>query len=165
MAAAGRKLVPSAAFACLLAGALACAPAFSPPPAVSDGVAAQPAAAASAARPDPNDPFLVEVEERTFRWFWDVTDPATGLVPDRHPDLTFSSVAAIGFGLTGYGIGAERGWVTREAAAERALVTLRTLARAPQGEGAAGVGGYRGFFYHFLNFEDATRFKDVELSK
>ena len=153
-AAGGRRFVPPAALLCLLAGAPSCAPAPAPPA----------APAAAPALPDRDDPFLAEVEERTFRWFWDVTDPATGLVPDRHPALTFSSVAAIGFGLTGYGIGAERGWVTREQAAARVVATLRTLSRAPQGEAAAGVAGHRGFFYHFLRFEDATRFKDVELS-
>ena len=34
---------------------------------------------------------------------------SNGLVPDRWPDINFSSIAAIGFGLTAYGVGAERG--------------------------------------------------------
>src|SRR5919198_3442046 len=46
------------------------------------------------------DPFLDTVETRTFRWFWDTTNPTNGLVPDRWPTKSFSSVAAIGFGLT-----------------------------------------------------------------
>ena len=53
-----------------------------------------------------------EVQQRTFRWFWETTNPHNGLVPDRHPTPSFSSVAAIGFGLTTYPIGVERGWIT-----------------------------------------------------
>ena len=65
-------------------------------------------------RSKPDDPLLDDLEERTFRWFWDLADPGTGLIPDRCPTPSFSSVAAVGFGLTAYPIGAERGWVTRE---------------------------------------------------
>ncbi len=108
--------------------------------------------------------FLDDVQQRTFRWFWETTPDTTGLVPDRHPSRTFSSVAAVGFGLTAYGIGAERGYVTREAAAERTLTTLRYFWEAPQGDAPAGASGHRGFFYHFLDLETGTRFHQNELS-
>ena len=36
-----------------------------------------------------------------------------GLTPDRWPTKSFSSVAAIGFALTAYPIGVERGYMTR----------------------------------------------------
>ncbi|MCU0647555.1 MAG: hypothetical protein MUF00_06150 [Gemmatimonadaceae bacterium] len=104
------------------------------------------------------------VAERTFRWFWETTPAETGLVHDRYPKLDFSSVASIGFGLTAYGIGAERGWITRTQAAERTLTTLRYLWQLPQGPAATGVSGFHGFFYHFLNYTDGSRFKTVELS-
>ena len=65
------------------------------------------------------------MQERTFDWFWETTNAENSLVPDRWPTEAFSSVAAIGFGLTGYGVGAERGYVTRDEAAERTLTTLR----------------------------------------
>ncbi|HNX20500.1 MAG TPA: hypothetical protein PKG80_09555, partial [Acidobacteriota bacterium] len=111
------------------------------------------------------DPLLETLEARTFQWFWDTADPATGLVPDRWPTRNFSSVAAIGFGLASYTIGAERGYVTRAAAAARTRTTLEYLLNLPQGPQAAGVAGYKGFFYHFLKFSDGTRFAaDVELS-
>ena len=104
------------------------------------------------------------VAERTFRWFWETTDSATGLAHDRWPQRDFSSVASIGFALTAYPIGAERGWITRAQAARRTLVTLRYLWALPQGPGATDMGGHKGFFYHFLRYEDGRRFKDVELS-
>ena len=46
-----------------------------------------------------------DLERRTFDWFWDSADPKTGLVPDHYPGESFSSIAAVGFGLTAYGIG------------------------------------------------------------
>jgi hypothetical protein len=73
-------------------------------------------------------------------------------------------VGAMGFALTAYPIGAERGWVGRPAAAERVLTTLRFLWNAPQDTAARGVTGYRGFFYHFLDPATGQRFENVELS-
>ncbi len=62
------------------------------------------------------DPFLIDLEERTFRFFWDTANPQNGLVPDRYPTPSFSSIAAVGFALTAYPVGVERGYVTREQA-------------------------------------------------
>src|SRR5688572_10041660 len=62
------------------------------------------------------DAMLADVERRTFDFFWTTAHPVTHLVPDRYPTPSFSSIAAVGFGLTAYAIGAERGWVTRAAA-------------------------------------------------
>jgi hypothetical protein len=108
--------------------------------------------------------FLDLVERRTFDFFWDLANPDNGLVPDRWPTPSFSSVAAIGFGLTAYPIGVERGWVTREDARRRVLTTLRFLSSAPQGPSSRGVTGYKGFFYHFLDVKTGERFETVELS-
>jgi len=110
------------------------------------------------------DPLLDTVQRRTVQWFLDVTPKETGLTPDRYPTLTFSSVAAIGFALTSYGIAAERHYISRSESADRTLVTLKYLWNGKQGDAPKGMMGYKGFFYHFLNFNDGTRFKDVELS-
>ena len=107
---------------------------------------------------------LDDVQRRTFHYFWDLTDPNTHLVPDRAPTPSFSSIAAVGFGLTAYGIGAERGYVTREQAAERTLETLQSFLAMKQGPDARGVSGHKGFFYHFLDMKTAERFGTVELS-
>ena len=104
------------------------------------------------------------VAERTFRWFWETTDASTGLAHDRWPQRDFSSVAAIGYALTAYPIGAERQWITRAQAATRTLTTLRYLWALPQGPDTANMGGHNGFFYHFLRYEDGRRYRDVELS-
>lgn len=111
-----------------------------------------------------DDALLDDVERRTFHYFWDLADPNTFLIPDRAPTPSFSSIAAVGFGLTSYGIGAERGYVTREQAAERTLATLRSLLAMKQGPEPRGVSGYKGFFYHFLDMKSGERFQTVELS-
>ncbi|MFN2636793.1 MAG: glucoamylase family protein [Gemmatimonadaceae bacterium] len=108
--------------------------------------------------------FLDTVEQRTFSWFWERSDPNSGLTPDRWPTKSFSSVAAIGFALTAYPIGVERGYVTRGAAAQRVLNTLRFMYNAPQGTQPTNVTGYKGFFYHFLDMQTGYRFEQVELS-
>jgi len=107
---------------------------------------------------------LDDLEERSFRFFWETTNPENGLVPDRWPTPSFSSIAAVGFGLTAYGVGVERGYITREAARARTLATLRFFHGAPQGPDATGMTGYRGFFYHFLDMRTGQRFEQVELS-
>ena len=110
------------------------------------------------------DPFLLELQERTFRFFWDTANPENGLVPDRYPTPSYSSVAAVGFGLTTYPIGVERGYITREQARQRVLATLRFFSKAPQSADPRGATGHRGFFYHFLDMKTGERFGDVELS-
>jgi len=130
------------------------------PPARQRIAAPPPAYLATAA----DEAMLDEVERRSFHFFWDLADPDTRLIPDRAPTPSFSSVAAVGFGLTAYCVGAERGYVTRAAAAERTLATLRSLQAMKQGPDAHGVSGYKGFFYHFLDMRTGQRFETVELS-
>ncbi|GAB3786407.1 glucoamylase family protein [Dyella agri] len=106
-----------------------------------------------------------DLEHRSFDWFWQGTDPRTGLVPDSWPNHSFSSIAATGFGLTAYGIGAERGYISRAQAVERTLATLRFFADAPQNASEDDASGYRGFFYHFLDMRNGRRAaRYVELS-
>src|SRR5436309_780414 len=79
--------------------------------------------------------FLDTLEERTFHYFWDLTNPQNGLTPDRAPSPSFSSIAAVGFALTAYPIGVERGYITRaQAVASTAW--------------AAWVGGYHWGTFH-----------------
>ncbi|MEG3163113.1 glucoamylase family protein [Sphingomonas sp. PB2P19] len=107
---------------------------------------------------------VADLQERTFRYFWDTTDPKTGLAPDRWPTPSFASIAAVGFALTAYPIGVVHGWITREQARERTLVTLEFFAAAPQGDAPTGTSGYKGFFYHFLGTTKGQRFARCELS-
>ncbi|MBA5724728.1 Tat pathway signal protein [Bombella sp. TMW2.1880] len=105
--------------------------------------------------------FINDLEHRTFNWFWETANPRNGLVPDRAPlPHGAASIASVGFGLTAYGIGVKRGYITRQQAVERTLLTLRFLAALPQGDAASGTAGTHGFFYHFLDPETGLRVAD-----
>src|SRR5207247_9153491 len=108
--------------------------------------------------------FLDTLEQRTFHYFWDLTNPQNGLTPDRAPSPSFSSIAAVGFALTAYPIGAERRYITRAQAAQRTPTTLRFFRPARQDSSVSGATGYHGFFYHFLDMSTGQRFQNVELS-
>ncbi len=110
-------------------------------------------------------PALVDdVEHRAFNYFLELGNPQNGLLPDRWPTPSFSSIAAVGFGLTSYGVGVERGWISRDQGIERTLATLRFFDGAPQGDAAVGMSGNHGFFYHFLDMKTGARFETNELS-
>jgi hypothetical protein len=142
--------------AMLLVSAAAFAqPAAAPPPAPAAGLTA-PNAAPGKPETDSFDPLLSDIEERTFRFFWDTANPKNGLIPDRYPTPSFASIAAVGFGLTAYPIGVERGYITRTAARERVLATLRFFAHEETDE--------HGFFFHFVNMTTGARANNSEIS-
>src|SRR5262245_37423357 len=108
--------------------------------------------------------FYEEIERRTFRSFWETVNHMNGLVRDRWPTPSFSSIAAVGFALPAYAIGAERGWCTRAEARDLTLTTLRFFWTAPQGPERTDTSGHRGFFYHFLDMQTGLRHGGVEVS-
>ena len=109
-------------------------------------------------------PLFDDIEYRTFDFFWANANPANGMVPDRYPTPAPASIAAIGFALTAYVIGADRGYAIREQARTRVLNTVRFFRDAPQGPQPRGMTGYKGFFYHFLDMKTGTRSGRSELS-
>jgi hypothetical protein len=111
-----------------------------------------------------DEAFLLLVQRLSFDYFWYEAHPETGLVPDRTAPGSASSIAAVGFGLTALTVGVARGYISREAAAERTLRTLRTLWEAPMGPEASGTAGYRGMFYHFLEMGTGLRAGTSEVS-
>ncbi|QDV74367.1 glucoamylase family protein [Botrimarina mediterranea] len=108
--------------------------------------------------------FLDNLQQRTFNFFWETAPAENGLTPDRYPSASPCSIAAVGFGLTAYCVGVERGWVECDEAAERTLATLRFLRDARQNEETAGASGHNGFFYHFLDMRTGERWRNCELS-
>lgn len=106
---------------------------------------------------------LDELQRNTFGYFLKETNTDNGLVPDNTRQDSAASIAAIGFALTAYTVGVERGWVTRAEAIERTLVTLRFFRNSPQGE-ARDATGYKGFYYHFLDMRTGRRAHKSEVS-
>ena len=111
-----------------------------------------------------DDAFLEDLSHRAFQFFWEQSDPATGLARDRArndgsreprvPDM--ASIAATGFGLSALAIGAERRWAPAKEAADRVRTTLQFFAEK--------VANQHGWFYHFQDASTGARYRDTELS-
>jgi hypothetical protein len=98
-----------------------------------------------------------------FRYFVDAVNPANGLVADRSRKDCPASIAVVGFALSAYTVAVERGWLTREDAAARTLVTLRFFEASAQGS-TPDMTGYKGFYYHFLDLQSGKRLWQCEVS-
>lgn len=112
-----------------------------------------------------DDAMLDLVSQRAFYYFLDFTDDQ-GFALDRSTFSDIVSVGTIGFQLTAYCIGHERGWADKKELENRVLTILQNLSKLPTGPDTDITrAGYRGFFYHFLAANAGTR-KDprVELS-
>ena len=70
----------------------------------------------------------------------------------------------MGFALTAFVVGVERGFVSRADAAKRILAMLRWLISGRQGDDPAATIGYKRFFYHSLENTTGLRFETTELS-
>gem|GEM_PF-352764 len=113
-----------------------------------------------------NNDLIDDISRRSFRYFWDNTNPGTGLVLDRartdgepedNPNHErVASIAATGFGLTAFCIAADHRWISQEMARERVLAALRYFYyRAPQ---------EHGWFYHYLDSVTGQRRWNSEVS-
>jgi hypothetical protein len=110
--------------------------------------------------------FLDDLQRRSFLFFSEQADPATGLIRDRagadggpsanRAARNVASIASVGFGLTGVCVAERRGWVPRDAAYARVLTTLRFLHDRMPHE--------RGFYYHFVDMRTGERAWQCELS-
>jgi len=108
--------------------------------------------------------FTKDLKSRTFNFFWEVVDTVNFQTDDRHPTKDFTSIAATGFALPSYIIGVENNYISREEGAERVRKALLWLWNSKQGPEESGTTGYKGIYYHFLNYGSGTRYKNVELS-
>lgn len=150
----------------------ACSPATPPLPTVSPAPPTPTSAPTATASPPPTptataapavalETVIAYEMKGAFDFFWEQanTDPASpgyGLVRDRYPGSPgISSIAAVGFALSAYPIGVEKGYLTREQGAERASRTLDTL---------LGMEREHGFFYHFVDMETGKRAWNSEVS-
>ncbi|MBV8808126.1 MAG: hypothetical protein JO033_05580, partial [Acidobacteriaceae bacterium] len=107
------------------------------------------------------DQFLDDLEKANFLFFWEQTDPQTGLIKDRCNARTtdqgiVASIAATGFGLTAICIAQHRGYIPLTDAHQRVVNTLHFLwEKMPT---------HRGFFYHFAHLKTGQRIWDSEIS-
>jgi hypothetical protein len=110
-----------------------------------------------------DDELLDHLQRGAYGYFADEVNPANGLVADTSRKGSPASIAVVGFALAAHPVAVERGWVTRDDAVERTLVTLRFLEASAQGADANAT-GYKGFFYHYLDRESGRRVWQCEVS-
>jgi hypothetical protein len=120
-----------------------------------------PAAAALPALAPDDDKFLDDLERQHFQYFWEQTNPKTGLIKDRWDGTNndkgiVASIAATGFGLTALCIGHERGFAPPGEIRSRVLAALNSLWK--------DMPNHRGFFYHWANINTGERMWDSEVS-
>ena len=104
---------------------------------------------------------LEEIEHAAFLFFWEQTNPQTGLTKDRcnvrAKDTTVAaSIASTGFGLTALCIGEKRGYISYADARLRVIRCLSFLWHK--------LSTHRGFFYHFASVNTGERLWDSEVS-
>ncbi len=106
---------------------------------------------------------LDSLQRSSFSYFEHEVNPLNGSVADKTAKDWPASIAATGFALAAYPVAVARGYISRPAAVERTLRTLRFFATSPQGSEPDAT-GYRGFYYHFPDSETGRRARDCELS-
>jgi hypothetical protein len=109
------------------------------------------------------DAELEKLQRETFGYFLHEANPANGLVVDKTAADWPASIAATGLALACYPVAVERGFMSRAAAVERTLATLRFFWKSPQGPEPDAT-GHKGFYYHFLDMRTGRRAWKCELS-
>ena len=110
-----------------------------------------------------DDVMLDRLQQGAFNYFLNHSNPDNGLVADTTRDGSPSSIAVVGFALSVYVVGVERGWIERTDAVERTLKVLRFFGNSDQ-SGHADATGYRGCYFHFLDMRTGRRMWQSELS-
>ncbi len=85
------------------------------------------------------------LQRKTFGYFEHEVNALNGLVIDKTAPDSPASIAATGFALAAYPVGVERGFISRAAAVERTLTTLRFFSSSPHGP-EPDAPGYQGVF-------------------
>lgn len=120
------------------------------------------APAASLVTPE-DEAMLDRLQRHAFGYFLEHTNLANGLVADTSRPNSPSSIATVGFALSAYPVGVERGWIERADAVQRTLAALRFFWHSDQ-SGTPESTGYHGFYYHFLHMDSGTRTWSCEVS-
>jgi hypothetical protein len=106
---------------------------------------------------------LEKLQHDSFNYFLNETNQVNGLVVDKTAPDWPASIAATGLALASYPVAVERGFMSRAAAVQRILKTLRFFWSSQQGPEPDAT-GYQGFFYHFLDMQTGRRAWQSELS-
>jgi hypothetical protein len=87
--------------------------------------------------PMTDEELLEMVQQQTFRYFWDFGHPTSGMARERNNgNGDIVTTGGTGFGIMAIVAGAQRGWVTREAAVNRMIQIASFLQVADRFHGA-----------------------------
>ena len=112
---------------------------------------------------DADEAMLHTLQQEAFAYFLQNINPNNGLIADTNRRGSPCSIAVVGFALSAYPVGVERGWLARADAVERTLVALQFFTHSDQ-SGAPDATGYQGYYYHFLDMQSGQRVWNCELS-
>ena len=90
---------------------------------------------------------VVEVQKKTFKYFWDFAHPVSGLARERSNKAydygdEVVTTGGSGFGIMAIIVATERHWILRDSAVNRLLKTVNFLLKA---------NSYHGIFPHWMN--------------
>ena len=122
----------------------------------------QSASAAPLVSPE-DEAMLDRLQRHAFNYFLEHSNLVNGLVADTSRPNSPSSIATVGFALSAYPVGVERGWMERQDAVQRTLAALRFFWHSDQ-SGTPESTGFHGFYYHFLHMDRGTRTWECEVS-
>ncbi len=125
--------------------------------------AALPATAVVAPLAPADEAMLDSLQRDAFDYFVHHTNRHNGLVADTSRPGSHASIAVVGFALSAYPVGVERGWMTRADALRRSLSALRFFRDSDQ-SGTPESTGYKGFYFHFLHMDSGARAWRCEVS-
>ncbi len=94
-----------------------------------------------------NDSLMTLVQKQTFTYFWDFGHPISGMARERSSSGDVVTTGGTGFGIMSMIVASERGFVTRQQAAERVTKIadfLKTKATAYHGAYAHWINGNTG---------------------
>jgi hypothetical protein len=94
---------------------------------------------------DLNQSFLDALQREAFAYFVHEANPLNGLIADKTEASSPASIAAVGFALSCYPVGVERGYMTRADAVDRTLATLRFFWTSDQ-SARPDASGDKGFY-------------------
>jgi hypothetical protein len=110
-----------------------------------------------------DDAMLDRLQRGAFTYLTEFANPTNGLVCDTSRNASACSISVVGFALSCYPVGVERGWLSRADAASLTHNTLRFFWESPQSEDPNAT-GFKGFYYHFLDMQTGRRVWRCELS-
>ena len=129
----------------------------------ADPVSSQNSSPVFSGKETADDALLAHLQREAFSYFLQNVNPLNGLIADTTRDGSPASIAVVGFALSVYPVGVERGWMKRSDAVDRTLAVLRFFMNSDQ-SGDPTATGYQGFYFHFLDMQSGKRVWLSELS-